>query len=303
MKWKKLGLVFSPDVFDWSVDSALQPTPLVLSDRVRVFLGSRDASGVSRVGYVDLDKSDITTVMGWSKKPVFDIGEDGCFDESGVVPSAVVSLDDQVYMFYAGYQLGSKVRFSVLGGVAISKDGGSSFERVKRTPVFERNDLETLFRVPHSVRFESGIWKAWYGGGSHFVSGKTKSLPVYDIRYVESVDPYNFPNAGSVLLCTQGDEYRLGRPYLYKKDEHEFYLFYGYSSENAPYQLGCAFSTDMQAWKRIDSDIGLGLSDQGWDSEMMAYPSVIELNGKIYIFYNGNEYGKFGFGAAELLEW
>jgi len=59
----------------------------------------------------------------------------------------------------------------------------------------------------------------------------------------------------------------------------------------------------MQAWKRIDSDIGLDLSDKGWDSEMMAYPSVIELNGKIYIFYNGNEYGKFGFGVAELLEW
>lgn len=303
MKWLKRGIIFSPQVFDWSIDSALQPTPLVLEDRIRVFIGSRDANGVSRIGYVDLKKDNPVEVIDWSKSPVLDIGEDGCFDESGVVPSAVVTYGDLLYMYYAGYQLGSKVRFSVLGGLAISSDSGRTFKRVKRTPVFERNDVETLFRVPHSVFYENGVWKTWYGGGDRFVQGENKTLPIYDIRYAESSDPASFPDAGEVLLQTSGNEYRLGRPYFYKRSNSDFYLFYGYSSERAPYKLGFARSSDMKTWKRSDGDIGLSLPDSGWDSEMMAYPSVVTVSGKTYLFYNGNGYGREGFGLAELQEW
>jgi hypothetical protein len=303
MKWNKKGLIFDPQVLSWAEHSALQPTPLLLSDRIRVFFGARDLDGVSRIGYVDLARDNVSEVIGWSEAPILDIGEDGCFDENGVVPSAVVKRGDTIFMYYAGYQLGTKVRFLVLGGLAISKDDGKTFQRFQNTPVFERNHTETLFRVPHTVIVENDIWKVWYGAGNKFVKGEAKTLPIYDIRYVESKDPYSFPHPGKVILETQGNEYRLGRPYLYKKADREFYLFYGYSSENVPYQLGCAFSSDLKEWKRIDSEIGIGLSENGWDSEMMAYPSVFEINGAIYMLYNGNEYGKYGFGLAELQAW
>ncbi|MBD9656065.1 hypothetical protein IB239_14670 [Pseudomonas sp. PDM12] len=303
MKWNKLGIIFEPSCLSWSSHTALQPTPLVLDDRVRVYFGSRDNAGISRIGYVDFSKSDVTKILGFSTKPVLDIGEDGCFDESGVVPSAIIQVDGVIYMFFAGYQLGSKVRFSVLGGLCISEDGGNTFKRAKRTPVFERNDTETLFRVPHSVWYEDGLWKAWYGGGDRFVQGHNKTLPLYDIRYTESSSPLRFNEAGKVLLQTEGEEYRLGRPAIFKRSETEYYLFYGFSTENSPYQLGYAFSVDMRSWERRDSTIGIALSQSGWDSEMMAYPNVVSFGGKTYMFYNGNEYGKCGFGAAELLEW
>src|SRR6185437_2290189 len=125
MKWRELGLVFNPaGKFEWAVSHALQPTPLVLKDRIRVFVGLRDSQGVSRVGAVDLDRNDPAVVLSYSTQPVLDIREDGCFDENGVVPSAVIKHDGVVYLYYAGYQLGAKVRFTVLGGLAISDDGG-----------------------------------------------------------------------------------------------------------------------------------------------------------------------------------
>lgn len=303
MKWKKKGLVFNPKgQFEWAEKHALQPTPLILNDKIRVFVGLRDSIGVSRIGYVDLLKTDPTQVLAVSKNPVLDIGEVGCFDESGVVPSAVVSHENKIYLFYAGYQLGSKVRFSVLGGLAISEDGGETFKRASRTPVFERNNIETLFRVPHTVFFEDGMWKVFYGGGDHFIEGKEKSLPVYDIRYTESSTPYNFSKIGRVVLETSGNEYRLGRPYVIKNN-NQYYMFYGYSSEDSPYKLGYAESTDLKTWIRRDLDLGIDLSSDGWDSEMMAYPSVLELNAKTYMLYNGNNYGEDGFGLLELIEW
>ena len=40
---KNKKLIFSPKgKIDWAVDTALQPTPLVLDDRIRVYAGFRD---------------------------------------------------------------------------------------------------------------------------------------------------------------------------------------------------------------------------------------------------------------------
>jgi hypothetical protein len=42
----------------------------------------------------------------------------------------------------------------------------------------------------------------------------------------------------------------------------------------------------------------IDISDEGWDSEMISYPHVFELDGKIYMMYLGNQVGKYGFGLA-----
>ena len=34
---------------------------------------------------------------------------------------------------------------------------------------------------------------------------------------------------------------------------------------------------------------------------MLCYPHVFEVKDKIFLLYNGNEFGKFGFGLAELI--
>ena len=46
---------------------------------------------------------------------------------------------------------------------------------------------------------------------------------------------------------------------------------------------------------------GLNISGEGWDSDMMCYPHVYQTNDKVYMLYNGNEFGRYGFGAAELI--
>jgi hypothetical protein len=53
-------------------------------------------------------------------------------------------------------------------------------------------------------------------------------------------------------------------------------------------------------WKRDDSQINLDVSDMGWDSEMVAYPTVFKLGGSIYMIYAGNGNGQTGFGLAKL---
>ena len=60
------------------------------------------------------------------------------------------------------------------------------------------------------------------------------------------------------------------------------------------------FSNDMYHWTRDDSKAGIDISDSGWDSEMISYPHVFELDGEVYMFYLGNQVGKHGFGMAKV---
>jgi hypothetical protein len=64
--------------------------------------------------------------------------------------------------------------------------------------------------------------------------------------------------------------------------------------------LGYAYSDDLIHWTRDDDHAGITLSKEGWDSEMMCYPNIFESENNIYLLYNGNNFGKNGFGLAKL---
>jgi hypothetical protein len=304
MKWLKKGLIFAPDGrLPWARHSALQPTPLVIEDKcIRIYVGLRDEKGVSRVGFVDVDPDNPKRVLDVAEDPVLDIGIDGAFDENGVVPCAVARRNGKIFMYYAGYQLGQKVRFFVLGGLATSDDGGQSFTRYQRTPILERSDQDMFFRVVHSVMLMDGFWRIWYGGGSEWVQGKSKTLPVYDVKYLDSPDGIHLGGEGRVCIPVKGgDEHRVGRPYVIR-DQGIFKMFYSIGTRTSGYRLGYAESGDGTSWERKDELIGIDVSLSGWDSQMLAYPSVVRREDRVYLFYNGNNYGETGVGYAILEE-
>jgi predicted GH43/DUF377 family glycosyl hydrolase len=72
------------------------------------------------------------------------------------------------------------------------------------------------------------------------------------------------------------------------------------NDKNESYRIGYAESNDGIIWTRKDEEVGIETSDSGWDSEMIDYPYIYKYNEKIYMFYNGNGFGKSGFGYAEL---
>lgn len=303
MEWHKLGKIFEQTgALKWAQHSALQPTPIVLDDKVRVFCGFRDDAGSSRVGYVDLDIQNPMKVLKVSLTPVLDLGDNGAFDQDGVVPCAVVKKDNLLLLYYAGYLRCEKVRFQVFGGLAVSSDGGETFLRHSRVPVIDRTEEAVLFRVIHSILPEGNNFKVWYGAGSEFSKGKIKTLPVYNIRYMDSHSCTDFPRSGVVALDIVGDEHRVGRPYVIKH-ANRYIMFFGAGSEDVPYKLCYATSDDGVFWSRMDDLLGLDLSVTGWDSEMMAYPAIFSVRDSVYLLYNGNNYGHGGFGCAKLVSW
>lgn len=300
MSWQKLGLVYqADDRGDWARHSALQPTPLQLENGViRVYVGMRDYDGRSSVGFIEIDAKDPRRVLNVSEDPALFRGPLGAFDEDGVVPCAVVRREGEVYLYYAGYQRAEgPIRFRAFTGLAISSDGGRTFERSRPSPILPPVPGEDLFRAIHCLRFEGGRWRAWYGAGDTFREGMTKTLPVYGIRYMESEDGITFPDSGRDCLQPTGDEYRLGRPCVVG-EPGGYEMFYGWGTEALGYRLGYAVSHDGLDWVRRDAELGLEPTPGGFDERMMAYPAVVDTRGSRLLLYNGNDYGREGFGCA-----
>jgi len=304
MCWRKLGLVYGPDgSMPWAQTHAMIPIPMKLNDDViRVYATFCDANGVGRPGYVDVAAKDPTRVLGVSKKPLIDIGLPGTFDENGVLACSVVRERDKVLLYYVGFELGTKIRYRLLTGLAVSRDEGSTFSRYSNVPVLERSDSEIYFRGGPFCMFDSGVYRLWYVAGSDWVSLNGKEMPVYDIRYAESEDGIHWPPEGVVQLAVSDpDEHGFGRPYVIKKPGGGYRLFYSIRRKSfGAYRLGYAESDDGYSWNRMDSNLNLDVSIGNFDSDAIMYSAPIEVDGKLYLFYNGNEFGREGFAVAVL---
>jgi len=301
MRWIKKGFIFGPDgQFSWAKDTALTPTPMLLNDEtIRIYAGFRDEVGVSRIGYVDVDSSCPRNVKRVSAEPALDIGRNGMFDDNGVILGDVIRVDDSIRMYYVGFQLVSKVKFLAFSGLAISVDGGDTFKRYSNAPILDRANDSLFIRAIHSVVKIKDQFHIWYASGNGWELIDDMPYPQYRIRHAVSRDGFNIEFDENICVDVEGLEYRIGRPRVFQLN-NKFFMHYTRGTTNGQYLAGLAESLDGVQWKRIDSDLGINLSESGWDAKHLCYPAVITAKGKTYMFYNGNDMGNAGFGYAEL---
>ncbi|MEM3828955.1 MAG: hypothetical protein QXP36_07060 [Conexivisphaerales archaeon] len=296
--WSKMGMI--PMEFgkkEWMVSHAYIPTPLVQKDNVRVYVAFWDKNKVGRIGYVDLDPEKNFKVTSISERPVLDTGIPGTFDDNGVSPTSLISVANKLYLYYFGWQLGVRIRYTLYMGLAISDDGGETFERIKPTPILERTPEELFIRSGGAVIRDEGKYKMWYAGGSEWRNIRGKMVPSYSLRYIESENGVAWANKSKVCLVPLENEIGFGRPAVLK-EEGKYKMWYSIRSINNSYTIGYGESKDGIRWDRIDGQFGLQPSESGWDSEMTAYAAVFEYGGKRYMLYNGNNFGAEGFGLA-----
>ena len=147
----------------------------------------------------------------------------------------------------------------------------------------------------------------WYIAGRKWKVVEGKPEPIYKIRMASSVDGINWTKLNKdIILDKLGeDEAQASPDVIFSNGRYHMFFCYRQASDfrrnkDRSYRIGYAFSDDLLNWTRDDSRAGIDVSDEGWDSEMLAYPHVFELDGTVYLLYLGNQVGRFGFGAARL---
>jgi predicted GH43/DUF377 family glycosyl hydrolase len=313
-KWRKLGIVFDPTVISgrpWLKEFAQAPATLVFDDFVRVFFSCRppadkDGKYVSYSAYVDLRSSNLMEVLRISEEPILDLGKRGTFDEFGTYPVSVIRDGRDVYAYYGGWTRLESVPFDVAIGIAKSMDSGNTFQRIGDGPILASSIQEPFILSGPKIRKFNNQWWLFYIAGTKWIANDGKPEPVYKIRVAFSQDGLNWRKVDKNLISNklEEDEAQASPDVFFMNGRYHMFFCYrfsiNYRGKEKGYRIGYAVSDDLVNWKREDEKAGIDISSSGWDDEMISYPHVLELNGEYFMFYLGNQVGRYGFGLAKM---
>ena len=301
MRLEKKGLIYSPNgEHEWEQNTFMTPHAILVGDRIRIYGGVRDAEGVSRIKYIEVDAENPGHVLYIADKPCLDIGAPGTFDDNGVILGDVLKVGSEYWMYYVGFQHVQKAKFYAFSGLAISKDDGITFQRYSEVPVMDRTNHGKFGRCIHTVLHEDGIFKIYYAVIHGWKYIQNVPYPAYNIWYTQSQDGKTIPGKDDALCIDVANaEYRIGRPKVYKT-ENGYEMLYTRDLISKEYLTGYAVSKDGRKWIRKDEEMIIEKSAEGFDKEMACYPVKLTYKDHMYLFYNGNGMGKTGVGYAEL---
>jgi predicted GH43/DUF377 family glycosyl hydrolase len=313
-EWEKLGRIYNPHDFEerpeWMFEFAQAPSVLIFDEFVRVFFGSRpkrDANGqyVTYTTFIDLDRKNLFNIINIAKEPVLKLGNYGCFDEFGTYPLSVIRKNDEVWAYYAGWTRCESVPFNVGIGYAISKDKGLTFQKLGEGPILPYTLEEPFILSGPKIRKFNDKYYLFYIAGKEWLVVNGRPEISHKIRMAVSDDGLDWKKLNKDIIPNGWDEKESqASPDVFYANGIYHMFFCGWVPTNFRATrtriIGYAFSKDLITWTRDDSKVGIHLSKEGWDSEMLAYPHVFELDGNTYMMYIGNEVGKYGFGLAKL---
>lgn len=295
--WRKVGRVFrASGERPWMQSHTAVPTPLPLGgDRVRVYFGTRDADQRPHVGWLDAELGEPPRVLELATEPALAPGPPGHFDDNGVYPGPVVERDGRLWMYYLGRSNGTPPLFYMAIGLAVSNDGGRTFQRARQAPLLARSEVDPWMVTTPFVLADGGRWRMWYVSGLGWDLDREPPGSWYHVKYAESPDGVEWVRDGTVCIDFAGDETNIASPTVLARDDgYEMW----YSRYAGGYTLGYATSADGVVWRRRDDEAGIAPGPEPWDAQAMAYPSVFVHAGRPHLLYSGNGFGADGFGLA-----
>jgi hypothetical protein len=317
MKWIKKGLIFNPTEHKLAnncSEFAQSPQTLVFENFVRIYFSTRqkdEATGkfLSHISFVDFDK-EFKEVINIADKTVIELGELGTFDEHGIFPINILRHQEKIYAYTCGWSRRVSVSVETSTGLAFSDDEGKTFIKAGLGPVLTSSLHEPMLVGDSFVKVYNGVFHMWYIYGSRWINAQETEPParVYKIAHAVSADGIEWRKEEAIQIIPDSlnkDECQALPTVIKIGSRYHMYFCFREATDfrknsKRGYRLGYAWSDDLKNWNRDDNNSGIGFSETGWDAEMMCYPHIFEFDDKVYLLYNGNEFGRNGFGIAEL---
>jgi hypothetical protein len=301
-EWEKLGLIYlssGTNRHPKLLTHAANPLPILIEgDLYRIFYSGRDVNNKSSVGAVDIDIVKRKVVKEYSE-PFFEHGSEGGFYADGVSIGNCYTVNGVQYMLFMGWQTPKAGHWrGDIGRLIVKPD--LSLVLDSNEPFMGSDDTDPVsLSYPWVQMSEESGYVMWYGSTSTWDAGNGEMLHV--INRAESQDGHNWNREGLSIPYEIGKAQAFSRPTVIGNIRTGFEMWFSYrSGSGEKYRIGYAHSIDGKKWKLALENAGIDVSLDGWDSEMIEYPFVFDHKDQRYMLYNGNGYGKTGFGLAIL---
>lgn len=305
--WKKKGLIYnSSGQYDWNQSHAQLPIVDINNpDLWRIYYATRNNRGKSNISFIEVEVGNPKKIIYKHDEPILPFGKPGTFDESGLMPVAIVNTMGKKYLYYTGWSLKKTVPYHNTIGLALSYDNGRTFKKYSEGPIFDSKPFEPYSTGTINILIKEEIWRGWYQSITKWEVVNKRMEPFYHLKYAESKDGIIWDRKTQIAIDFK-NEFEAGICSASVLLEDEIYkMWYAYrlngdyrNDKKSSYRIGYAESNNGLDWIRKDESVGIDISSEGWDSEMIAYPNVITFKKKKFMFYNGNGFGLTGFGYA-----
>ncbi|MEM9670720.1 MAG: hypothetical protein AAF950_17540 [Pseudomonadota bacterium] len=313
----RLGKVFDPTEHTLPQNCkefAQSPQTLEFDDFTRVYFSTRslDQGGQtfrSHMAFTDMSK-DFSCVLRVSTQPVLPLGSLGSFDEHGIFPMSVIRHENQVWGYTCGWNRRASVSVDTAIGLVVSDDEGTTFRRLGPGPILGPSLNEPFLVGDAFVLKTDGMFHMWYMFGQRWKRETEAATPdrVYKIGHATSMDGIDWVKEDGVQILPDRlgiDECQALPSVIWFGGRYHMVFCYrdvhGFRTDPSKgYRIGYATSTDLVDWTRDDDALGFQTEAETWDAEMQCYPHLTVSAGTPYLLYNGNAFGRYGFGAALL---
>jgi hypothetical protein len=313
MNWIKKGHIYAPDgSISWSQSHAQVPICdySETDNTIKIYFSTRDEKGRSNPNFIVVDANNPQKVLFENTTPILALGRAGTFDDSGVMPSWILDYDNKKYLYYIGWNVRNTIPYHNSVGLAISEDNGETFQKISEGPLWDRNYIEPYFSGTTCVMIDdNGVWRNWYLSCTEWKEVKGIMEPRYHLKYAESTDGIAWTRKGTIAIDYKNDEEAGLVKASVIKENGIYKMWFSYRNftdyrvdAKQSYRIGYAESNDGIKWNRKDNLMTMDISEnsEDFDSLMLAYPHVLPINNQLHLFYNGNGFGKTGFGYAVL---
>jgi hypothetical protein len=301
--WHKKGKIFECSLFGtgYAQDAFIDK---ISDDIWRIYYSARTKDVLSLPFYLDVEAGNPSNILYSEEKPLFLPGTPGSFDETGITMTSIVDVGSEKYLYYCGWNRRSTVPYALSIGLIKVRNSGNVFEKIYDGPIMDRSIFNPISVSAPMVIFDDDIFKMWYITFTEWVSVEGKFEPIFVIKYATSKNGIDWDTDFNICLNSTYPGESLARPWVIK-DKGIYKMWFsargaeGYRLVSGKhYMIEYAESIDGINWTRVKEKFQLCLSENGWDSEMLAYASVLKHNDEYFMLYNGNYFGKTGFGYA-----
>jgi len=298
--WKKLGQLYAPNKryqHPKLISHAANPLPIhMFGDVYRIFFSGRDKMNKSSVGAVDIDIEN-RKIINEYYQPFFQHGPEKSFYSDGVSIGNCYECNGVHYILFMGWQNPKNKHWrGDIGRLILKPD--FTLELDDDDPFMGPDSTDPVsLSYPWVHKRQNGIFDMWYGSTHTWDTGRGEML--HAIHHASSSDGINWKRNGLAVPYQIGIAQAFSRPTVALAKNGAFNMWFSFrSGSGEKYRIGLATSYDGKNWKLRLKDVGINVSEYGWDSEMIAYPYVFDHKDKRYMLYNGNNYGESGFGLA-----
>jgi hypothetical protein len=255
---------------------------------------------------VDLDPGDRMRVVAEYLDSLLDCGPPGTFDHGGASPSAALWVDGQVRLYYIGVSRREDVRGQTAIGLAVSDDG-LTFRKAFSGPVHGIGPFDPCFTTAPTVRRMREGYRMWYVSGTEWRPVHGKMEPFYEIRSTHSSDGFIWDARSQTTIALRAPAAGYGRPWVAEGNDG-LRLWFSRRGEvyrgvgDGAYRLASILADEHGGFSGAAEPVAYENPPEtsDFDSWMQAYACVVPHRDDLIMFYNGDDFGRTGFGWARL---